>query len=174
MNRQIIKQLSIRSTIYSVFLAVAFLAFGFVSARANGDCETRECRRDLARARRATAQYHDINVAQADGFQQASPCVAVPSLGAMGFHFVNFARTGNPSLEVSELEALLYIPENGEMRLVAVEYIRFGPPTPPAPVLFGQEFDYNPNLGAWTLHVWIWRHNPAGMFAEFNPKLSCP
>jgi len=23
------------------------------------------------------------------------------------------------------------------------------------------------------LHVWLWKHNPAGMFAEWNPGLSC-
>ena len=170
MKKQTIKKLFVSS----IFVVTAFLAFGYTSANAQ-DCETRECRRSLAIARAATAQYHDIKVAAEDGFVQVSPCVAVPGLGAMGFHFSNFARAGNPNLDVAEPETLLYIPdEDGEMRLVAVEYIRFGPPIPPAPMLFGQEFEYNPFLGAYTLHVWIWRNNPSGMFADFNPKLRCP
>ena len=23
-------------------------------------------------------------------------------------------------------------------------------------------------------HAWIWKHNPAGMFADWNPEVSCP
>lgn len=23
------------------------------------------------------------------------------------------------------------------------------------------------------LHVWLWRNNPLGMFAPYNPKVSC-
>ncbi len=131
--------------------------------------------RALAAARAATAKYHDISEALADGFVQVSPCVAVPGLGAMGFHYANFARAGNPNLDPAEPETLLYIPdEDGDLRLVGLEYTRFGPPTPPAPTLFGQEFRYDNNLGAYTLHVWAWRNNPSGMFAPFNPKLGCP
>jgi hypothetical protein len=24
------------------------------------------------------------------------------------------------------------------------------------------------------LHVWIWRENPSGTFAQWNPKVECP
>jgi hypothetical protein len=24
------------------------------------------------------------------------------------------------------------------------------------------------------LHVWLYKHNPAGMFAAWNPRVSCP
>jgi hypothetical protein len=24
------------------------------------------------------------------------------------------------------------------------------------------------------LHVWLWEDNPSGLFAMFNPSLSCP
>jgi hypothetical protein len=23
------------------------------------------------------------------------------------------------------------------------------------------------------LHVWLWKHNPSGLFAPFNPEASC-
>ncbi|MCA1639435.1 MAG: hypothetical protein LC768_14050, partial [Acidobacteria bacterium] len=132
-------------------------------------------RKALASARAATARYHNVDQTIADGFVPVSPCVAVPQLGAMGIHYSNFARAGNLNLDAAEPETLLYIPdENGNLRLVGLEYVRFRPPTPPAPTLFGQEFHYDSRLGAYTLHVWAWRHNPSGMFAPFNPKLSCP
>ena len=47
------------------------------------------------------------------------------------------------------------------------------------PSLFGQPFD-GPMPGHfpgqpdhYDLHVWLWRFNPAGMFAQFNPRVSC-
>lgn len=170
---------SIKHLTFSSILAIAFLALSFVTVQAHdGDdanCETRECRKALATARAATAEYHNVDTALLDGYVPVSPCVEVPGLGAMGFHYANFARAGNPNLDPAEPETLLYMPNNrGKLILVGLEYVRFGPPIPPAPVLFGQEFHYDANLGAYTLHVWAWRENPSGMFAPFNPKLNCP
>jgi len=94
----------------------------------------------------------------------------------MGFHY------GNPNLidesvRVDEPELLLYEPEkNGRLRLVAVEYIvpytahsRSAAP----PVLFGQEFKQNDTFQLWGLHAWVWKHNPSGMFANWNPGVTC-
>jgi hypothetical protein len=36
----------------------------------------------------ATARYVDLNVALAEGFMSATPCVNGPDSGAMGVHFV--------------------------------------------------------------------------------------
>jgi hypothetical protein len=47
------------------------------------------------------------------------------------------------------------------------------------PVLMGQLFNYNgaPNRyglpAFYELHVWAWKHNPDGMFANWNPNVSC-
>ena len=30
--------------------------------------------------------------------------------------------------------------------------------------------NYQPH---YELHAWLFRHNPAGMFAEFNPNVTC-
>jgi hypothetical protein len=27
--------------------------------------------------------------------------------------------------------------------------------------------------GIWALHVWLWKHNPSGMFADWNPNVTC-
>lgn len=126
---------------------------------------------ELARVRAATARYHDVEVALADGYELASPCVEdAAGAGAMGYHFVNVGLVGQ--LDPARPQALLYHPApNGRLRLVGVEYL-----SPVGGELFGQPFaDTSPPFGPETaLHVWLWQANPAGMFAAYNPNLSCP
>jgi hypothetical protein len=47
----------------------------------------------------------------------------------------------------------------------------------PAPMLFWRTFDgpEAPPGAPWqfTPHAWIWLHNPAGLFAPFNPMVDC-
>lgn len=135
----------------------------------------------LAAARRATASYHRVDRAVADGWGDPviSPCVSVPELGGMGHHYVNLALMDG-ALDPAAPEALLYEPtQNGQFRLVGVEYIvPFGVEPREAdggtaPELFGETFTESDGANGWALHVWIWRHNPAGMFADFNPNVSC-
>lgn len=141
----------------------------------------------LAEVRRLTAPYHDHENAAEDGwFIPLSPCVGHPELGGMGYHYGNPEYLGDGIYEPLKPEALLFEPQkNGKLRLVAVEYIvPFGEPETVGgdpvqgdqPFLFGQGFDNSPHVGeygSWTLHVWLWRNNPSGMFAAFNPNVSC-
>lgn len=141
----------------------------------------------LAEVRRVTAAYQNFDKAAEDGwFIPLSPCVDHPELGGMGYHYGNPAYLGNGVVDALMPEVLLYEPQkNGRLRLVGVEYILpFGEPETEGgdpvegdqPFLFGQGFDNSPHVGpngSWTLHVWLWRHNPAGMFAAFNPKVTC-
>jgi hypothetical protein len=132
----------------------------------------------LAAVRALTAPFHDADAGIAAGwFAELSPCVEVPGLGGMGFHYGNPGYIENGQWDAMQPEVLLYEPQrNGRLRLVGVEYIVpfvFHGPDEPAPMLFGQEFHPNTTLGLWALHVWLWRNNPAGMFADFNPKVSC-
>lgn len=137
----------------------------------------------LANLRAATAKYHDIDIAVAAGYEIGSPCVSVPGLGGMGFHYVN----GNllfdeGTFDPTQPEALLYeMDKNGNMKLVGVEFIieaEAWDENNEAPPHFGhQEFDFDnaevldfPN---YQLHVWVWRHNPNGMFTKFNPNVTC-
>jgi hypothetical protein len=123
--------------------------------------------------------------------------------GAMGVHSSNPALMQNPALIPERPEVLLYLPSgDGNYRLVGVEYVQFvllrntqtgqvGPwfsPNPwPAgyvvvnstPSLFGQSFQ-GPMPGHvpgmpwhYDLHAWIWTPNPTGMFAQWNPSISC-
>jgi hypothetical protein len=110
----------------------------------------------------------------------AGQCVAIP-LGGMGYHFVNLGNADPTApLDITKPQALLYEPmENGRKRLVGGEFIVFwgpGEDKGPQPTLFGQHFHESPHVGpfgAWTLHVWVWKNNPLGMFADWNPNVSC-
>jgi hypothetical protein len=123
--------------------------------------------------------------------------------GAMGIHSGNPALLQSQALDPAQPEVLLYLPkEGGGVRLIGVEYVQpvllrnpdtgvvapwFAPgPWPsnyvvmtPTPQLFGQTFQ-GPMPGHvpgmpwhWDLHVWVWANNPSGMFAQWNPALSC-
>ena len=105
-----------------------------------------------------------------------SECVSHPELGGMGHHYVNLALMDG-ELDPAAPEVLVYEPmRNGRLRLVAVEYVvPFGvaPENGSAPELFGRAFHPSAGAGGWALHVWVWRHNPAGLFADFNPDVTC-
>ena len=72
---------------------------------------------------------------------------------------------------------------NGQLRLGAVEYVVFQSTWDAAhsapPTLFGQKFMLNPadnrfGLPAfYSLHAWIWKHNPKGTFEMWNPQVKC-
>ena len=70
----------------------------------------------------ATAQFVDINVALANGWVPATPCVSGPDTGAMGVHLVLPARINSGLLNAAKPEALIYEPmANGAMRFVGAE-----------------------------------------------------
>ena len=63
----------------------------------------------FAQVRRATAKYHDVNVALADGFVPTPHCIQEPGLGGMGIHYINPARLMDPAINLLEPEILLYV-----------------------------------------------------------------
>ena len=139
----------------------------------------------LAAVRAATARYHRVEVALADGYVSTPVCATSPA-GAMGIHYVNPALRHDATFDPARPELLLYEPQkNGQRRLVAVEYVitralwdAANPGT--VPTYLGQEFvrSFGPAAHGepdhYELHVWLWRHNPSGMFAQWNPQVTCP
>jgi hypothetical protein len=173
------KRKSMLNILTSLVIWTSIICAMAIMAPAQGDdpnCGTKECLRDVAAARAGTAKYHEFQRALDDGFIQISPCIEVPGLGAMGFHFLNPARVDLVA-DPSEPEVLLYIPDDkGTMQLVAVEYsvpdMGQGRPT-----LFGLPMQGPEDRGggpAYERHAWVWQQNRAGMFQPFNPRLSCP
>jgi hypothetical protein len=144
----------------------------------------------LADARAATAPFHQLTVAQSAGYSvevvdlNGIACIDDPA-GGMGIHYVNPTNLVDPAGDASKPEAVIYEPEaNGDMRLVALEYIVLkstweaaGNTEPPS--LFGQTFTLVPAGNRYglpdfyELHVWLWRSNPSGMFQDWNPKVTC-
>jgi hypothetical protein len=132
---------------------------------------------DLATLRQVTASFHQFDKATAAGWSaKITGCMTDPTLGGMGFHYGNTALIDGTA-RVDQPELLLYEPEkNGELRLVAVEYIipyAFHSRESAPPVLFGKEFKQNDVFQLWGLHAWVWENNPSGMFANWNPNVNC-
>ena len=134
--------------------------------------------KDLARLREATAGFQDFSTASTAGWNtQITPCMTDPGgAGGMGFHYGNTELIdGTATVEKPQL--LLYEPgKNGRLRLVAVEYIipyTFVPRSATPPRLFNQDFQQVDAFQLWGLHAWVWRENPSGIFAAWNPRVNC-
>ena len=125
------------------------------------------------------------------------------ALGAMGIHFfrpdlLGISAPPNPRVDgngthtdFNKPAILIYEPqEDGSLQLVAVENLVFqkswlaaGNTKPPR--FHGVEWDTMQDNPATEIdeahmfephydrHVWLYRENPKGMFAQFNPNVSC-
>ncbi|AZO57291.1 MAG: hypothetical protein EOS78_26335 [Mesorhizobium sp.] len=127
------------------------------------------------KVRAANSRFENVAMATAEGYAPIA-CASGISGGAMGIHYVNAAYLKDDAVDVAKPEAVMYEPmADGKLRLVAVEYITSKGPAS----LGGQLFNFNsaPNrygLGAfYELHVWAWKKNPTGIFADMNPDVSC-
>jgi hypothetical protein len=152
------------------------LAHGGHAAPSQDVAISGEVEREVARLRQLTAPFHRFETAAAAGWgTQITGCFSDPTLGGMGYHYGNVALIDG-TVDALAPELLLYEPQkNGRLRLVAVEYIvPFTAWTAAAPPrLFEQSFHRNEAFGLWVLHVWHYRHNPSGMFTDWNPDVSC-
>lgn len=134
--------------------------------------------------RAATAQFFNLTTAETIGYAPFLSCIDQPGQGGMGFHYVNGNLITNLAPDPLHPQALLYESKDGKMVLTGVEYVIFAAPwandgnTQP-PSLFGQTFNYTgfPNRFGlppfYSLHAWIWKFNPSGMFASWNPNVTC-
>jgi hypothetical protein len=168
---------TIKQFTWAVSAVVAVCAFGTaVNARQSGPTLF-----DVVRE--ATAPYQDVEAAMSAGYASAGSCVSGPQEGAMGVHFINGDLVFDGKIDADDPEALIYEPVNGQMRLLGVEYIVIAADwhasNAAPPVLLGQHFHYvgSPNRyglpAFYELHVWGWKHNPNGTFADWNTKVSC-
>jgi len=146
---------------------------------------------ELAQIRQVTARFHRVEAAAEAGYELGyvngsgvriiTGCVAHPTAGAMGYHYFNKALIDDLVVDPLTPEGLVYAPgPNGGLELAAVEYVVPGaasnPPgvSEPPTVLGLNMVILVPAVGFYTLHAWVWSHNPAGIFAHWNPEVVCP
>src|SRR6266576_806658 len=144
-------------------------------------------------AAQATGRFHNLEAANDAGWSvqvkdlAGLACIDNQPVGGMGIHYANPKILFDANLDPTEPEALVYAPNAaGQPKLAALEYIVFdgawtaaghGPLDKPS--LFGQTFALTPagnRFGLdpfWSLHVWIWQPNSAGLFKPWNPGVHC-
>ena len=133
----------------------------------------------LAALERLTDPFQDFSKAQEAGWNvQATPCWEHATLGAMGYHYGNPEFLGDGEIDLLEPELLMYVPNSsGDVRLVGMEYIvdieAWDAQHDSPPTLVGQEFHPHGSLPIYKLHIWLWQNNSRGMFADWNPEVSC-
>jgi hypothetical protein len=167
----------------AIVAASAALAVAALAAAATGGSTT-----DAAKA---TAGFRDLSTAKRAGYallkdKQGIACIAMDGMQnmAMGIHYARTALVSDGKLNVAKPEALVYAPDGNALRLAAVEYVvlesAWSAHHAGQPVLFGHRFNYTPagnrfGLPAYySLHAWIWKHNPSGTFSMWNPEVHCP
>ena len=147
---------------------------------------------DLQAARTALAKYSDPLAAVRDGYFSTVACVDYPHggvdgpvtypPGAMGVHFLNPANIG-PTLDPTKPQVLIYEPVGGKLALTAAEWLMpVEAAGGKAPTIFGQTLagpmdGHEPIMPAslkhYDLHVWLWKHNPKGVFTPTNAAVKC-
>lgn len=134
--------------------------------------------------RESTARFHDVSVAEAEGYALQFGCVSGDSSGAMGLHYVNGALVNAGVLDATRPQIVIYeATTGGHLKLIGADYLLLadawnakhsGPPE-----LMGQLFHLfdTPNRfglpAFYTLHVWAWKDNPKGAFVNWHPHVSC-
>lgn len=141
--------------------------------------------RNLTDTRAATAPLANLDVAVAAGYGKVKGCAQNPGVGAMGQHYVKGDLVADPALNPLRPEGLVYEPRgDGSYRLVAVEYLVIKADWEKAnaatvPRLYDKPFALvtAPNPydlpDFYELHLWVWKSNPLGLFADWNPRVSC-
>jgi hypothetical protein len=172
MNR---KTLVVLVTLLSVFLG-STVAYAHGGSGHNETKPTQARHRELRQVKRATDRFHSVWKAERAGYEEFLECFDSDE-GGMGQHYVDVSALDG-TVDPKHPEAMVYeVRRNGRLKLVAVEYIVPSPFVDPAdpPSLFGQDFHLNAALDVWVLHAWIWKTNPAGTFADWNPRVrNCP
>ena len=123
----------------------------------------------------ANDRFEDVAVAVKEGYAPI-PCDSAPMGGGMGIHYVNGDYLKDKTPEIARPQAVMYEPQaDGSLKLIAVEYITFKGPAS----IGGHLMNFNgaPNSYGldpfYEIHVWAWKTNPRGTFADDNPDVSC-
>ena len=172
---------------FCIAVVIALIGTSLEIGAANAD-DALEAQLDSLR--QAFAKYEDPYVAVRDLYLSTVGCVHYDGSkmeghmdypkGAMGIHFVNVTVQGPP--DPMKPNVLIYEPDGGKLRLVAVEWLVPLAAAQERPSLFGQPFQgpmegHEPlipqGFAHYDLHAWLFKENPLGMFSPTNPNVSC-
>jgi hypothetical protein len=132
--------------------------------------------REILRSRTATEPFKSADAAVAAGYAATNECVEHQPHGGMGYHFNNDALY-DTVLDPEKPEVLVYERgTDGAFRLNGVEHLvpidKWTGAEPPT--IMGQPLKKFEKLGFYYLHVWTWKANSTGVFADWNPDVKCP
>lgn len=148
-----------------------------------------EIQRTIAELRRWSASFHDLEAAGDAGYTVNLGCIDETLLGVpaatargMGYHVtrgdVDLINDGVVDIRTPEL--LVYAPHVrdaewpkaerlGKARLVGFDYYLPDPERVlQPPEFFGEPFNYSEAFQGWVRHIYLWGHNPEGMFEDYN------
>jgi hypothetical protein len=138
----------------------------------------------LTAIRNATEQFRQVEAVVAASYAPKFGCVSHAEHGAMGIHHINGDLFADPAIDPLRPEAVMYEPQaDGSLQAVGIEYVVLqdawhGAGHDAPPELMGQQFKLTTNFfdvpPFYALHVWLWRENPSGLFASYNPAVACP
>jgi len=172
-----------------MLLAAAWIALSVPRTHA----QTPALSPELEKARATLEKYQDPVMAVHDGYFSTLGCIEYPvaektpgrmeyPAGGMGVHFLNPGVIG-PVLDPAKPQVLIYEPAGDKLRLVAAEwFVPLATGIKQRPKIFGQALEgpmegHHPVMPAelhhYDLHVWLFKHNPAGMFSATNPDVKC-
>lgn len=155
----------IRYTTTALALAVGALGW---SACGNDPAEP-AVNGELNEVRAATTQFASLDAALEAGYVDINVVMQ-----NMGHHFLREDLL-DAEFQLQQPEILVYAPDaGGTMRLVAVEYAVPLAQSETAPAGFtgsDDSWDRNETFQLWTLHAWVHRDNPNGVFAPHNPTV---
>jgi hypothetical protein len=140
----------------SVLAAACLIVTGAVTI--HGDDLGSSVNQQLAAARAATAKYHDVNVALADGYINLGPNPTEDNL----IELLNLDIANSCTLDVLHPAALRYELSGQGMRLIGVEYSipMVCASEPPEDFLPGAgEWEQEAGVPVWMLDVNLWSGN---------------
>jgi hypothetical protein len=135
------------------------------SARQGGT--TGRAQNELARVRQATAEFHELGRAQAAGYgvlvthpETGAECLSHGTMGGMGYHYLN-PDLVSADVTVELPQVILY--EDGPN----------GTRPSHRPSCSGRNSSRTTRSTSGPSTSGVWKHNPSGMFADYNPRVSC-
>jgi len=162
-------------------LLLGLIAWATPGAAAQAESLAPKLSPELSAVRDSLAKYRDPVAAVRDGYFSTLGCVRYAN-GGMGVHFLNPALIA-PEIDPARPQILVYEPVGDRLELVAAEwFVPLATGVKQRPTLFGRGFDgpmagHEPlmpeALHHYDLHVWLFKENPAGLFAATNPDVTC-